>query len=101
MVTWEYVLHSSSWRLWCAGHVAKSGTGTEERQVQGKRNLNASEQKEIKGFITMKISKAAFARGIEPTDYTMYPNSHCLLQYAINSSFIYQIFKLIIAFLES
>ena len=49
----------------------------------------------------MKLSKAANARGIEPTGYTMYPNSHCLLQYAIYSIFIYQIFKLIIAFLGS
>lgn len=83
----KYVLQSKSWWLRCAGSAAKngSGSGTEERQVQGERNLNASEQREIQRISTMQISQAASARGNECADPNMYPNFDCLLQYAINS----------------
>jgi hypothetical protein len=68
-----------------------SGSGTEERQVQGETNLNTSEQREIQRISTMRISKVASSRGNEPTDPNMYPICH-------QFNFLYQIFRLIIAF---
>ncbi|XP_059439240.1 uncharacterized protein LOC132171847 [Corylus avellana] len=62
-------LPSDHTRIWSeiSGSAAKSGggSGTGERQVQGERNLNASEQREIQRISTMQISQAACARGNE------------------------------------
>ncbi|GMY21612.1 cell cycle checkpoint control protein RAD9A isoform X2 [Fagus crenata] len=59
-------------RIWSelSGSAGKSGSGsgTEERQVQGETNLNTSEQREIQRISTMRISKVASTRGNEPTD---------------------------------
>lgn len=57
----------------CAGSGAKSGSGAEAGQVQGERNLNASEQRDIQRFSTMHISKAASAARNEPVGLNMYP----------------------------
>lgn len=57
----------------CTGSGAKSGSGAEAGQVQGERNLNASEQRDIQRFSTMHISKAASAGGNEPVGLNMYP----------------------------
>ncbi|GLT72442.1 hypothetical protein SLA2020_443770 [Shorea laevis] len=65
-------LPSDHTRIWSeiSGSAAKSGSGggTEERPVQGERNLNASEQREIQRISAMKISQAASARGNEHAD---------------------------------
>ncbi|KAF5454079.1 hypothetical protein F2P56_023771 [Juglans regia] len=57
-------------RIWSelSGSAARSGSGSEERQFQGERNLNASEQREIQRISTMQISKPASGRGNEPAD---------------------------------
>ncbi|XVE89647.1 hypothetical protein DITRI_Ditri20bG0012600 [Diplodiscus trichospermus] len=46
-------------RIWSdlSGSAAKSSSGVEERQVQGQRNLNASEQRDIQRISMMQITK--------------------------------------------
>ncbi|KAA8545175.1 hypothetical protein F0562_019936 [Nyssa sinensis] len=46
-------------RIWSelSGSAAKNGSGAEERQVQGERNENDNEQREIQRISTMHISK--------------------------------------------
>ncbi|XVF31376.1 hypothetical protein REPUB_Repub16aG0140600 [Reevesia pubescens] len=48
-------------RIWSdlSGSAAKSSSGVEERQVQGQRNLNASEQRDIQRISMMQITKDA------------------------------------------
>ncbi|KAK9292196.1 hypothetical protein L1049_020158 [Liquidambar formosana] len=58
-------------RIWSelSGSVAKSGSGVEERQVQGEGNLNASEHREIQRISTIQISKAGSAGGNVPAGH--------------------------------
>ncbi|XVF41876.1 hypothetical protein PTKIN_Ptkin01aG0315900 [Pterospermum kingtungense] len=46
-------------RIWSdlSGSAAKSSSGVEERQVQGQRNLNATEQRDIQRISMMQITK--------------------------------------------
>lgn len=100
-MTREYVLHSNSWWLRCAGSAAKSGSGsgigTEERQVQGETNLNANQQREMQRISTMQISKAASTRENEPADPNMYPTvcfSMSSIQVCVSNLQTYHCFQL-------
>ncbi|XWS42381.1 hypothetical protein CRYUN_Cryun16bG0009800 [Craigia yunnanensis] len=55
-------------RIWSnlSGNAAKSSSGVEERQVQGQRNLKASEQRDIQRISMMQITKDALIRKSVP-----------------------------------
>ncbi|KAH9689417.1 cell cycle checkpoint control protein family [Citrus sinensis] len=70
-------------RVWSelSGSAVRSGSGAEERQANGQRNMNGSAQRVIQKTSTMHISKNTSARenGSEaPTSYPKCPKVTCL-----------------------